>query len=828
MTPQPSVILRSLQHHAPYILLTTGAIVGALLLLTGNAQAQDAQWDPSQRTCSNVYIPIDDDSATVYTVFDTNLPAQDVCATGDPDVNGNYLQVLAGDPFTLDCAEVFFDPGVGPPVAADITVHLLVDDEGFPGDQTNSIASAIWTRAECQDATTRTLHCTTDGTAGGAARYGPLRLLVIRDEGDAIAEQDSETDDSAVLAEEDRTGIVQCGTRPTTIANTLSDNTNVNPYVGGDTLRIRTNHQAEPYTGATGTQDDYHLDVLCDGLTHINNDQAPLDTTQDDHDNPLTGSTTTLPDDCLLSATFDVDLDDMDLLEYDGLTWKVWIDDGNLPAGVTLTTDTLLTYDMDQKTVDRTLTITAAGCTLNVGTELDVQVVNRGETVDTEAAWTHARADAVTGRPAVAYLPRDAEALTDEAGAAAFTTTVAAGGRIDYAGDIKTDAPATTPSPLDYGCAAETYVGSVAAANLANFGRTPDIFDVSDFLTLDTHACSTMFGNGNPPSASNNVTSYIIAVDEKACRAIGLQGARAQTYAGVAVTCDRFNPRNVLIDTFSYGTTGPQGNAPADGADPQHVQMDVTPPQGEWLITCTATTDGNTLDYDTTWQYISPFSGNLTIAITQTPYTDDAGDRFLNITATPLEWDAGFTVMPPDDTGAVILNLTVWNETTTGTVDRWFLLPDTPMSFVNHDQGVGIFYHNLTLPPEAWDHGHAAVKMDLSFKVITNSEELDPGRLNFDDLDVQGNVTLETAFDQVAGSLATMAIFAALLLFLVRGALFPAATSALALANTLFDPPLFTVVPFTALVIGFGILAHMLSETSLIGRRRRTTITRED
>jgi hypothetical protein len=225
----------------PRLLLVAAglATLGCLLLLAHDARAATTA---SKNTCS----AIDLNLATgdrVFSVADTTNSGSSILTC-----NSNAFgldEVTEGASLTLTCTESW--SGVQPPGVADsggVTIRAFADNTNFPAAVgTTGFWSKTITGTGCAPQVSFALYCTSDGTATGSPRHGPVRLYVsaVRS---SVPTYSDDSDQGSQGTDSAQYGIILCKAKETSLTFSPAQTF----YPGGQTVTESLSLASSAYT----------------------------------------------------------------------------------------------------------------------------------------------------------------------------------------------------------------------------------------------------------------------------------------------------------------------------------------------------------------------------------------------------------------------------------------------------------------------------------------------------------------------------------------------------------------------------------------------------
>lgn len=503
------------------------------------------------------------------------------CTTG-----GGYSSVAAGASLTLTCRETtsgLTPPGV--PDANGISIKAFADDTGFPNGAGHFFSK---TYSSCVGDQTFSFFCTSDGTAGGSKRYGPVRLYIRAVRTALPGTYDDNSDVATQGTDSGQYGVVRCHPNISAV-NATSGAGAVHVFVGGDSLTSGLTADSGSYIAKNTVTPD----LVCGNPTvNVGSIFEPAASAVT-RTTTIQGSEDTYRDDCTLAFKWTRS----GFAALAGHTALTWFDFGGggatIPSGTT-STASVLSWVPGQ-VVDRTLV--PASCTVQVA-GASVVVVNRGATLDLGGCgWTIA---AVRGtlvpnaQPARVFAQRTGQYL-DTGDIPSADVLWSASGNLASSHVVKTTATVTTG--LLYGKLAQEF-GSTArsSAVLWNWANVTSEYDVSSSWVFDGI-------NISKTSLGVNVSAFIVGTDIEFARSKGLRDAGGALIVGQAVSCQRTLPDTTLEAVVSMGVTDASGNS-------AEKQFQVFAPAGTWRMTCSASGSGNSGSFMIGFFHVSAFTAN--------------------------------------------------------------------------------------------------------------------------------------------------------------------------------------------------------------------------
>lgn len=516
-----------------------------MLLLLGSVVGFAEAATPSSGSCSHAFSSSGNSGAEVSVGGSS-------CGIGPPSDATTLAKFASGSSFTISCSHVF--GGIGVPINPQtVEVRMYADNVGFPNG-----GGQFWGathNGDCQSNPSWVVYCTSDGTATGAKRVGPVRLYVrIAATGVYNLNSDNGADPSAY-------GIFYC-------AAGLDSYAVESPpvkFIGGDVVRFTMGLTGELWTTSPAFGSMVFKCPSGSGDTRTNLNLAP--TSQNVGAHLISGGVGSFPETCADTVSSFTITKGSVLMP--SVPYTLWL---NVPAHASISGD--------GKTVSHNLGIGIDRRLTPNGCSVDFPVSNLGDSIQVSCEWEHGRERAGGGQT---YIPhRDFRAwLVDVEGASTSYSemasfSVSSSGFASWQMNIKPDSALGSPF---------VYVEHISpSSQLYNWGSditlTTDISDRWEFEGLN-------FTKG---VSNDNSSLFIISLDELYIQAKGLKDIRGNYKAGHDIFCQRQKPNGDFEASVNMGVSTASGDSPV-------VQFSVTTPRGGWIVTCTATSGGNQASY---------------------------------------------------------------------------------------------------------------------------------------------------------------------------------------------------------------------------------------
>lgn len=671
---------------------------------------------------------------------DTTLGGNPVsgCVGSTPSPAITLRNVNSGSSIILKCFEG--SSGVAAPQESEtVTIKGFPDNDNFG----STGATPIWTwnpGATCNSAPTFTAFCTSDGTSGGSARYGLVRIQVHAVRTTVVAYDVNSEQANPTPSGENDVGVYRCNPQPTVMQPT-NQPSGATPWKGGQTYDARVTVNSAAYGSAPGNTGN--LRVACN-----NKETSPasfqFSTSASVNNNLLEGSPDvwqtgcTLLHNATLTKTSSISL-------YSGTDFAIW-DQASPPASVTFPSSKVATFT--SHTLNRLLQ-TSGTCTHTLG-GVSVVVINRGQTLTSNTCSWQTQADSTN-------VPNNQFGRAWYQRSANYRVTVdfpsldgGWGASGDFSSAITATTSATTTTGLNYHKMMEEFSCSGRTDScLQNWGNSTGLFDVTLTATFDGITIAKMSGG-------QNTSTFVISADTEFVHTRGLRDANGNAQSGVAVACQRTRSDSTLETAVSMGNTVASGNSP-------EVQFQVLTPQGQWSMTCTASFNGNSATYTIMFFHVPAFSGDTSTPIIWNVTVLSNSSAIVNISARPTVYDPasdGIICSFPDD--VVHLDVRAFNVTTRLFSD--VLVNHKPM--VSHVPGTGCAFSYLFYAPQAnlTRGADAFVSYNQSGRPLLNTEGyiLTPLATNFTAAQTQLVIDMTTFFGTPM-----MTVFPLLILLLV-------------------------------------------------------------
>jgi len=669
--------------------LSTAIFTIGMLLIA--YQAEGASVD-SSHSCSNVRISVLAGNTRDFTVWTGSDPAAGMRC----DLPGGHTptDINSGDSISLHCLESTGGAGApGAPDANGIIIRAYADNTGFPDG-----ATFLWSQtfSSCLTQQDFTKHCTADGTVGGAAQFGTVRLYV-RAVRTTVVTYDDSSDSATDNMDSGQYGVYRCNPRPTLMipANEPSGSL---PWIGGDTYDARLTADSAPTTVGTNGNlrtNCYHRESTPATVTFTSSVATANALLEGGPDVWPTGCT--LKHNATLTKSSSVS-------GWTGVGFAIW--DQTTPiTGVTFPSSTVATFT--SHTLNRILTATAS-CTVTVN-GITTTIGNRGDsfTVTSCSPWQDARATNVPNNQAARGWYNRATQWRATGDFPSTDGTFGTSG--SFPTTIVSTTSATVTSGLGYHKTVETFSTTARTDTvLQNWGNTSGVLDVSATWHMDGL-------NISKSSLGANASSFTIGADQQFGRSKGLRDINNVLLSGKAVTCQRTKPDLTTETAVAMGNTDASGNSP-------EAEFQVIAPQGSWQLTCTATGSGNTGTYTITFFHVSPFTADTVLAVGWNVSFNPNGTYNANISAVMRGYDPALdsiALVFPDDPDDVEITVMIWNP-----ADSTFSYRILDGIRMVRDDGTSAAYHvNLTLSElNATQGAYAFVRSNLTGRPFIGAE----------------------------------------------------------------------------------------------------------